>query len=558
MLKWMFMGPITLTEFFIAFSKCIPPSGWSKLAVANSAGPDSTCLLFLLAQLIADKNRPSLPCSLVSLHVDHSLQAASSHMALQAAANAISLGIQHHTLRIPWGKAPFPPRPLPGTALENHAREARYHIIFNGMSQAGVPVVAFGHHADDQVETALMRLAKGSTEIGAAGMRRCRRWGMGSGNSEHALGWVGHRGMDRFIVRPLLDFPKDRILATCDAHALNYVDDPTNFQPEVTLRNAVRHMLNAESSASVPQDILASLEQVRNVSSSLQSLATDLNGTRERLRHATAFLAARASQVDSQVTEHLQECTLPSPPATLLLSFSHLLAIQDPVVRFAMVLRIMRYISFHPWGSIRADGDRRRAGINRIARRLWSSVPEPALLKKFTAGGGVLWSPVLYHPEKQLKPVIGPLRHSQRPEPAQFAWLASRIPPFFKNPQEGAGSASRLIIDVTKQFHLVDTKSENNTPEPVILEFLYDCRFLIRFNLSRMPKHVQAALHSEHHKPISIKIMPHTQYFWPKVVLQQGMGPDMVLAVLGDKGEVDMTNSPPWISMEWVRLLDAT
>lgn len=128
-------------------------------------------------------------------------------MEAQAAANAKSLGIEHHSLYIPWGKPPFPPRPSPA-ALERHAREARYHTIFNAMSQIGARVVAFGHHADDQVETALMRLAKGSTEIGAAGMRRCRRWGMGSGNSEHALGWVGHRGMDRFIIRPLLDFSK--------------------------------------------------------------------------------------------------------------------------------------------------------------------------------------------------------------------------------------------------------------------------------------------------------------------------------------------------------------
>jgi len=220
------MGPITLPEFFTALSKCIPPPGWSTLgnstfsatrwpsnfnpvlAVANSAGADSTCLLFLLAQLIAHKDRHPSPSSLISLHVDHGLQATSSHMAAQAASNAMSLGVQHYTIQIPWGKSLFPPRPPLGAALENRAREARYHAIFNGMSQAGAPVVAFGHHADDQVETALMRLAKGSTEIGAAGMRRCRRWGMGSGNSEHSLGWVGHRGMDRFIVRPLLDFSK--------------------------------------------------------------------------------------------------------------------------------------------------------------------------------------------------------------------------------------------------------------------------------------------------------------------------------------------------------------
>ena len=241
---------------------------------------------------------------------------------------------------------------------------------------------------------------------------------------------------------------------------------------------------------------------------------------------------------------------MPSPPATLLLSSSRLLAIQNAKVRFAMILRVMRYISFHPWGSIRADGDRRRAGVHRISKHLWSSDTEAALLKKFTAGGGVLWSPVLYHPDKCLE-TVGPLHHSKQPESTQFTWLASRIPPFFKNPQEGAGSASRLTIDLTNQFHVAHTKSE-----PVILEVLYDCRFLIRFDFSRIPKHVQAAPHNG--QPISIKILPHTQYFWPKVVLQQGTDPEKVLAVLNDKGEVDMLGSSPWISMEWVRLLDAT
>ena len=336
-------------------------------------------------------------------------------------------------------------------------------------------------------------------------------------------------------------------------------------------------MLGTESDApsvhSLPQNMSDSLEQIRSAFSSLQSLVTDDCSTRERLRRATGVLAERVDQVDSQgsvdvplcpfisnshiVTEHLRECILPSPPATLLLSSPRLLDIQDATVRFAMILRVMRYISFHPWGSIRADGDRRRAGIDRISNHLchlWPSA-EPAVLKKFTAGGGVLWSPVLYHPHKRLKPVIGPLGDLQQPEGTQIAWLASRMPPFFKNPQEGAGSASRLIVDITHQLHAADTKSDSHT---TTLDVLYDCRFLVRFDLERMPKHVQAALRNVRHEPVSIKILPHTQYFWPKVVLQQGVGPDKVLAVLSDKGEVDTLGFPPWISMKWVRLLDAT
>lgn len=470
-------------------------------------------------------------------------------MAHRAAANATSMGVPHHTLHIPWGSPPFPCRPVPGTPFENIARQARYHVLFRGMTHSGASILAFGHHADDQVETSLMRLARGSTLVGAAGMRRRRKWGMGLGNSTDDLAWVGHPGMSRFIIRPLLDFPKDRILATCDAHALNYVNDPTNLHRETTLRNAVRQMLASSTSGATepPPFRQESLEPVMKASFFLQSIVTDVTDTRERLRRATSLLADRVEQLDSEVTEQLQNCVLPSPPSTLLLPSSKLLAVDDPEVRFAMVLRVLRYISFHPWGSTRADGDRRRAGIQRIMNHLWPVAPPAISPRKFTAGAGVLWTPVLYSHNKGIKACrLG------QPDSAQSAWLASRLPPFSKNPQEGAGSASRLSVDLTKQFVLAYAASRH------VLQVLYDCRFLVGFNLTQMPSHMRNALDNVHDQPISIKILPHTDYFWPKVVLQQGSSPDLVLALLNEKGDVDTLGSPPWISMEWVRSLDAT
>ena len=67
-------------------------------------------------------------------------------------------------------------------------------------------VIAMGHHADDHVETLIMRLARTSAAGIPAGIRRCRRWGMGS--SSKSLDWAGSSGMDHWIVRPLLDVPK--------------------------------------------------------------------------------------------------------------------------------------------------------------------------------------------------------------------------------------------------------------------------------------------------------------------------------------------------------------
>lgn len=178
---------------------------------------------------------------MVSLTVDHSLQASSADMAAKTAQFSQSLGVEHRTAKITWGQGPFPPRPPPGTPFEETARRARYRVLFDEMTRLDARVLAAGHHLDDQVETALMRLGMKSSLLGASGMKFVRRWGMG--DSMEKLDWAGYEGMRRFIVRPFLGVGKDRILATCEANKLEYVVDKTNFQPEVTLRNAIRHVV---------------------------------------------------------------------------------------------------------------------------------------------------------------------------------------------------------------------------------------------------------------------------------------------------------------------------
>ena len=224
-------SPISKAEFLQMFQRSTPPVGWSSTvgewnirkcmcllwslfqssAVANSGGADSTCLLFLINRLLSDETMTGkgLPHSVVSITVDHGLQASSSSMAAQCSKNASSLKVKHLTIPIPWSEPPFPPRPSDMEPSENIARDARYHLLFHAMTRMSVKTLAFGHHVDDQVETSLMRLARGTTELGAGGMRPCRRWGMGLGRSvEDKLGWAGYEGMRRWVVRPLLQVSK--------------------------------------------------------------------------------------------------------------------------------------------------------------------------------------------------------------------------------------------------------------------------------------------------------------------------------------------------------------
>ena len=144
---------------------------------------------------------------LLSLNVDHQFQSCSSEMSLKASKISRRLGIPHKSLQIPWGSAPYTVKPSHGQSFERIARDARYTLLLSGMRQHGADAIAFGHHADDQLETFLMRLAGGTGFLGLGGMKPLRRFGMGDGSPDQ-MGWYGLDGMRRWIIRPLLDVPK--------------------------------------------------------------------------------------------------------------------------------------------------------------------------------------------------------------------------------------------------------------------------------------------------------------------------------------------------------------
>ena len=125
-------------------------------------------------------------------------------MAERAARFAESLEVEHVTTKISWGEGIYPPRPT--SKFELSARDARYATLFAVMRDARVSTLALAHHIDDQVETMLMRLGKGTTSLGMIGMRPRTRWGMGS--ETEGLNWRGHIGLQMFKIRPLLDVGK--------------------------------------------------------------------------------------------------------------------------------------------------------------------------------------------------------------------------------------------------------------------------------------------------------------------------------------------------------------
>ena len=170
----------------------------ARLLVAVSGGPDSAALLCLLAEWAREPGRPALHAATV----DHGLRAASAAEAEEVAALCIQLGVPHRTLL--WAGA------KPATGVQERARTARYVLLAGEAQRLGGAVLVTAHTQDDQAETLLMRMARGSGPAGLAAMRERVRKG------------------PIILARPLLSVPKARLIATVQARGLPFITDPSN------------------------------------------------------------------------------------------------------------------------------------------------------------------------------------------------------------------------------------------------------------------------------------------------------------------------------------------
>lgn len=225
-------APLTLDDLRSDFERLLI----GPLALAVSGGADSMALMHLVAAWVsepgtADRQRMGrLP--LIVLTVDHKLRPEAAEEAAFVKAEAARRGLPHEILA--WEE------PKPATALQSMAREARYRLIndylerefVDGRSSAKRRIVV-AHHEDDQAETVLMRLARGSGLDGLSGMRE----------EERVSPAVGGNGYT--IVRPLLRTPKARLIATLEAAGQSWKEDPSNQASEferVRMRQALATM----------------------------------------------------------------------------------------------------------------------------------------------------------------------------------------------------------------------------------------------------------------------------------------------------------------------------
>ncbi len=176
----------------------------SSLLLAVSGGPDSVALMAMAARWSAGLGTEAPTLRVAT--VDHGLRPGSRAEAGQVAVMAGALGLAHAILD--WEG------PKPTTGVQARARAARYALLAAHARAVGATCVLTGHHADDQAETVLLRLLRGSGVAGLAGMRR-----------DTALA-PGLR-----LVRPLLGVRKAELVAFCQRRGLSTVEDPSNADP---------------------------------------------------------------------------------------------------------------------------------------------------------------------------------------------------------------------------------------------------------------------------------------------------------------------------------------
>ena len=200
---------------------------YPSLLLAVSGGPDSVALMLLCAQWSLRSSR-----EIAVATVDHGLRKEARAEAEEVGRWARDLGYAHHLLT--WRNE------KPATRLQERAREARYALLAACARRVGAAAIVLAHHADDQAETILFRLTRGSGVGGLGGMARVSRC------EEFAL------------LRPLLDFRKAALESVCAHAGQSFFRDPSN-EDETFARARLRKLAPLLAAQGLHQDALLRL-----------------------------------------------------------------------------------------------------------------------------------------------------------------------------------------------------------------------------------------------------------------------------------------------------------
>ena len=187
----------------------------NPIALAVSGGPDSTAMMFIVSKSKKIKKK-----NVTVLIVDHDLRKDSRKEASLVMRNAKKIGFKYKILK--WRGL----KPLSG--IQEAARKARYDMMISWCEKNNVEKLFLAHHMDDQVETFLMRLSKGSGIDGLSSM------------SKTSLKANVH------IIRPFLEIPKTKLVEIANSSNMKWVSDPSNSNLSYQ-RSRIRKLIPALS-----------------------------------------------------------------------------------------------------------------------------------------------------------------------------------------------------------------------------------------------------------------------------------------------------------------------
>ncbi len=188
-------------------ARLIAAGSGARFGIAVSGGPDSMALLLLAAR--------AFPGGVEAATVDHGLRPASADEAIMVADWCQANAIPHTILS--------PATPITGT-LQANARAARYALLESWRADRGIDWIMTAHHADDQLETVLMRLNRGSGVSGLAGVR----------------------ARNGAILRPLLGWRRAELAVLANDAGLPVVDDPSNADTRFNRVSMRQHLAHAD------------------------------------------------------------------------------------------------------------------------------------------------------------------------------------------------------------------------------------------------------------------------------------------------------------------------
>ena len=307
------------------------PTG--PLCVAYSGGPDSTALLYALAQLPAARAR-----GLRALHVDHGLHADSAAWAEHCRRFCAGLALPCDVVRVQV-------ETQRGEGLEAAARHARYAAFADELHDGEILLLA--HHRDDQAETVLLKLLRGAGPEGLGGMRERRPLGRGE------------------LWRPLLHaITRAQLHNYVAAQGLPCIDDPSNADTRLA-RNRLRHEILPRLAAHWPQAVDSILH-----SATLSRAAADTLRTQWLAAYATLHDDANGSLAASGWL-----ALAPALREPLLDHWLHARGLPAPTT--AQRAQIERQCAARPGQSpcIRWPG----AELHVWKGRLWARAPQPAV-----------------------------------------------------------------------------------------------------------------------------------------------------------------------------------